>query len=148
VYKPCPNRLSIHETVWHLADSEVVEYVNCRRFITEPDSSALGINTFAWSCDHRYFYQDIKEAVQMIRVLRSVVYRSLRAVSQTTWAFTAEIPFHGRVSLEEWLAIRERYFAEQMRRMEGIYSEWLEVTSLTRAARSTHKMRPVELRGA
>ena len=146
VHKPSPNRLSIHETVWHLADSEVVEYVNCRRFIAEPSSPPLGIDTFAWACGHRYFYQDIKEAVRIIRLLRNVVFCSLRALSPAVWSSTAEVPIYGRVSLDEWLEMRKRYFAEQLKRMEEIHSEWLEFTSLTKMARSSHKMRPVELR--
>ena len=37
LYKPSPERWSIHETILHLADSEASGYVRCRRFIAEPD---------------------------------------------------------------------------------------------------------------
>jgi hypothetical protein len=60
------------------------------------------------------------------------------------WAATAEVPIYGRISLDQWLEIRERSFAEQISRMDEIYSEWLEVTSSAKAARLTRKSRPVE----
>lgn len=131
VYKAAPDHLSIHETVWHLADSEVVEYVHCRRFITKPGSPALGIDSSPWSHNHGYFYQDIKEAVRIIRALRTVVNRSLRTLPEIAWASTAEVPIYGRISLDEWLVIRER--------MEGIYSEWLEFTASAKAAAAMRK---------
>jgi|SRR5208282_3468129 len=143
-YKAYPDRLSIHETVWHLADSEVVEYVHCRRFICGPSSGIPGIDSPAWSSSHGYFYQDIKNAVNMIRLLRIVLYRSLGMLPAIAWAATAEVPIYGRISLDQWLEIRERSFAEQISRMEEIYIEWLEVASSAKAARLARKSRPVE----
>ncbi|MGA8223603.1 MAG: hypothetical protein WB780_18280 [Candidatus Acidiferrales bacterium] len=144
-YKAYPHRLSIHETVWHLADREVVEYVHWRRFICGPSSGVPGIDSSAWSSSHGSYYQDIKNAVIIIRALRMVLYRSLAMLPTIAWAATAEVPIYGRISLDQWLEIRERSFAEQIGRMEDIYSEWLEVTSSAKAARLARKSRPMEM---
>jgi hypothetical protein len=144
MYKGYPDHLSIHEMVWHLADSEVVEYLHCHRFISGHAAGTLTFDLSARSSHHGYFYQDIKEAVRIIRVLRKVSYRSLGMLPTIAWAATLEVPIYGRISLDQWLEIRERSFAEQITKMEQIYSEWLEVTSSARAARLAHKSRPVE----
>jgi hypothetical protein len=148
LYKASPDRVCIHETVWHLADSEVVEYVHYRRIIAEPGSPSLGIDPSAWSRNLGYFYQDVKEAMGIIRVLRQAIYRSLRTLPEIAWSHTAEVPIYGSVSLGEWLVIRERYMSEHIRRMEAIYSEWLEITSLVKTAISTRKTPPVESRAS
>src|ERR1700733_2968562 len=36
LYKPAPERWSIHEVILHLADSEASSYVRCRHLIAEP----------------------------------------------------------------------------------------------------------------
>jgi len=146
LYKASSDRTSIHESVWHLADSEVVEYVHYRRFIAEPGSPALGIDPSTWCRNLGYFYQDVKEALGIIRVLRQAVYRSLRTLPEMAWTHVTEVPIHGRLSLDEWLVIRERYMSEHIRQMEAIYSEWLEITSLLRTPASTRKTPPTELR--
>lgn len=145
LYKASSDRRSIHESVWHLADSEVVEYVHYRRFIAEPGSPVLAIDPSAWCRNLGYFYQDVKEALGIIRVLRQAVYRSLRTLPEIAWTHVIEVPIHGRVSLDEWLVIRERYMSEHIRQMEEIYSEWFEITSLLKTATSTRKT-PAESR--
>jgi hypothetical protein len=148
LYKASSDRKSIHESVWHLADSEVVEYVHYRRFTAEPGSPALGIDPSAWCRKLGYFYQDVKEALGIIRVLRQAVYRSLRTLPETAWTQVADVPIYGRLSLDEWLVIRERYMLEHIRQMEEIYSEWLEITSLLKTATSTRKTPPTESRAS
>ena len=76
LYKASPDQPSIHDTVWYLADSEAMEYVACRRLIADPDSSAPGHDSAAWSRGLGYFYQDVKAALDIIRTLRRVTYFS------------------------------------------------------------------------
>jgi hypothetical protein len=143
-YKKSFDHPSIHDTVWYLADSEAVEYVSCRRFIAEPGSAVSGIDSSAWNRGLGYFYQDIKEAMEMIRVLRRITYRLLKTLPERAWTYTAEHPIHGRLSLDEWLEIRENDYPEHIQQMEGIYTEWIEAASSGKTAISLRKSRPIE----
>jgi len=125
---------SIHDTVWYLADNEVVEYVACRRLIAQPGLAEPEIDFAAWSRSLGYFYQDVKAAMQIIRVLRRVTYRLLTTLPEDAWANTADLPMHGRVSLGEWLQIRESHFPEHIHRMERIHSEWMKASARETAA--------------
>jgi hypothetical protein len=142
VYRESPNQPSIHETVCHLADTEVIEYVYCRSLVANPRLPIVEINSSAWSGSLGYFYEDIKEAMGVIRALRRVTYHFLLVLPEDSWTRTAELPVHGRVSLDEWLEIRESYLPEQIRRMERIHAAWCEATSAT--ATSASKVLVVE----
>jgi hypothetical protein len=126
----CP---SIHEIVWELADREVIEYVFIRRFIADPGPWAIEIDPSASFGNLGFFYFDIKDAMGIIRALRRATYRFLESLPETAWTNAAEFPIHGRLSLGEWLEIRESYFPEHIKRMELIYSEWFEATSSSKA---------------
>ena|ERR1700732_864368 len=144
LYKKSSDQQCIHDTVLHLADSEVIEYVSCRRLIAEPGSSTLEIDLVVWSQGLGYFYQDIKGAMDVIRILRRVTYRLLKALPEAAWENTAELPIHGRLSLGEWLEIRENLYPEHIQRMERIYSGWLESTAAGIPATSVRKTPPIE----
>jgi hypothetical protein len=126
LYKESPDQQCIHDTVLYLADSEVIEYVSCRRLIAEPGSSTPGIDLELWCRGLGYFYQDIREAMDVIRILRRVTYRLLKVLPEIAWTYTADLPIHGRLSLGEWLEIRENHYPEHIQRMERIYSGWIE----------------------
>jgi hypothetical protein len=144
VYRPSSNQASIHETICQLADTEVIEYVYCRTLIVDPGLPAVGIDSSAWSGSLGYFYEDVKEAMGIIRALRRVTYHFLRVLPENSWTRVAELPTHGRLSLDEWLEIRESYFPEQIRRMERIHAAWCEVTASNQAVAALGKNSPVE----
>jgi hypothetical protein len=145
VYKASPNQASIHELICHLADTEVIEYVYCRNLIANPALPAVGIDPSAWSGSLGYFYEDVKEALGIIRALRRVTYHFLKVLPENSWTRVAELAGSGRLTLDEWLEIRESYFPEQVRRMAQIHAAWLEATSSNQAVASPGKTLPAEV---
>lgn len=139
VYKESLDHLSIHETVCHLADVEVSEYVYCRCLIADPDSPVVGIDSLAWSRSPGYLYEDVKEAMGIIRALRRFTYHLLKMMPEASWTCAAELPIHSGLSLDEWLETRESYFPEHIRQMKRTYSNWLETTSTAKAVTSARK---------
>ncbi len=143
LYKASPDQPSIHDTVWYLADSEAMAYVSCRRLIADPDSSAPGHDSAAWSRGLGYFYQDVKAALDIIRTLRRVTYCLLKTLPENAWNCSADFPMQGRLSLDEWLAMRENHFPDYIQRMERIHSEWMLAVS-SRKNVLTRKNWPIE----
>lgn len=143
LYKASSDQPSIHDTVWYLADSEAMEYVACRRLIADPDSSAPGHDSAAWSRGLGYFYQDVKAALDIIRTLRRVTYCLLKTLPENAWNCSADFPMQGRLSLDEWLAMRENHFPDYIQRMERIHSEWMLAVS-SRKNVLTRKNWPIE----
>lgn len=139
VYTPSANCSSIHEMIWQLADSEVVEYFHCRRLIAKLDLSDLGVDSSVWRDRLGHLHQDVKEAMGIIRVFRRVTYHLLTTLPDISWINTTELPLYGQVSLDEWLAIRENCFPEHIQHMEWIYSQWIEAARPAKTVASTHK---------
>ncbi len=139
VYRPSANCSSIHEMIWELADSEVVEYFQCRRLIAKLDLSDLGIDSSVWRDRLGHFHQDVKEAMGIIRVFRRVTYHLMTTLPDISWINTTELPLYGRVSLDEWLAIRESCFPEHIQRMEWIYFGWKQTAGSAKTLTSMRK---------
>lgn len=135
LHKKAPDQRSIHETIWQLADNEVTEYVNCRRFVT--GSPPAGIDPCGCCDNLGYFYQDVKQALGIIRSLRRATYHFLKQLPEDAWSNTTELPNHGPLSLAEWLEIRESYFPEQIQQMGKAYSEWRAASAFAKMRRST-----------
>jgi hypothetical protein len=121
VYKHASNGLSIHDSVCRIADNEVIEYLRCRSLVANPDSATAGIDSVSWSGRLGYFYQDIREAMGIIRALRRFTYHFLENLPEDLWTPASD----QHISLDQWLAIRESNYPEQIRRMERIFYEWL-----------------------
>jgi len=135
VYKHASNGPSIHDSVCRIADNEVIEYLHCRALVANPESAATGIDSVSGSGRLGYFYQDIREALGIIRALRRFTYHFLEKLPEDLWTRASD----QHISLDQWLAIRESSYPEQIRRMERIYYEWLESSSSARTVAAACK---------
>jgi len=140
IYKHASDALSIHDTVCRMADNEVIEYLHFRSLVANPDCATSEIESTEWPGRLGYFYQDIREAMGIIRALRRFTYHSLEKLPEDLWTRAAD----HHISLDRWLANRESYYPKQIRAMERIYYGWLEVTSPPSVARAAGKNPNVE----
>ena len=92
LYKPSPERWSIHEIILHLADSEASSYVRCRHLIAEPGVAIAEFDPARWAGNLGYFHQSTREALEIIRRLRKMTYQLLVAVPEPVWTHTMEYP--------------------------------------------------------
>src|SRR5271154_727975 len=126
LYKPSPDRWSIHEIILHLADSEASSYMRCRRLIAEPDVAVAEFDPALWAGHLGYFHQSTREAIEIIRRLRKMTYQLLVAVPEPVWSHMVEYPKEGAISLESWIERQERHIPHHMEQMTHNYSTWIE----------------------
>ena len=126
VYKPSPSTHSIHDMIWHLADNEAVEFINCRSLIADSGPSLLALDSMGLPAKLGYFYQNIKEALGIIRALRPATYRLLKTIPDATWDSPIQIPTYGKLTLHEWLQIQETCIPEHIEKMHQVYVAWLD----------------------
>ncbi|HUJ31592.1 MAG TPA: DinB family protein [Candidatus Acidoferrum sp.] len=134
LYKPFPERWSIHEIILHLADSEANSYVRCRRFIAEPGSPVFRIDAARWAGTLGYFHQSTREALEIVRRLRKMTYQVLVAMPESIWANTVEHPRDGRISLEHWVGLQERHIPHHIDQMRENFELWLKTHPPRRSA--------------
>jgi len=125
LFKPSPEKWSIHDVILHLADSEATAYICCRRLIAEPGSAVLSFDPAVWAGTLGYFHQSTKEALEIIRRLRRMTYPVLRGLPEKVWFHTVEDPRDGKVSLEQFLEIQERHIPHHIKQMKRNYAAWL-----------------------
>jgi hypothetical protein len=125
LYKPAPERWSIHEIILHLADSEASSYVRCRHLIAEPGVEVAEFDPARWAGNLGYFHQSTREALEIIRRLRKMTYQLLVAVPDSIWVNAVEYPKEGRVSLESWIERQERHIPHHMEQMRINYTAWI-----------------------
>jgi hypothetical protein len=134
LYKPSANNWSIHEIILHLADSEVIAYIRCRRFIAEPGSPVLKFDGAHWAGTLGYFHQNTREALEIIHRLRRMTYQLLVSLPEPIWEHTVEHPTQGRVNLGEWIEIQERHIPHHIDQMKQNYDKWLELNPTRKPA--------------
>ena len=124
LFKPSTEIWSIHEIILHLADSEVCAYEVCRRFIAEPDHPVPAFDVVQWARCLGYFHQSAREALEIIRRLRSMTYQVLVMLPEPVWEQTLEHPKHGRLNLAQWVEIQERHVPHHIEQMKKNYERW------------------------
>jgi hypothetical protein len=126
VYKDSANAQSIHDIVWQLADNEAVEFIYCRRFIAYSPPSPFVVDSSGLPGRLGYFYQNVKEAMGIIRALRPATYRFLKTLPDAAWDSPIELPTYGKLTLHQWLQMQERFIPDHIEKMHQIYVAWLD----------------------
>jgi hypothetical protein len=137
LYKPSPEKWSIHEIILHLADREVGSYIQCRHFIADPDSSIVEFNAARWAGALGYFHQSICEAVKIIPRLRRMTYELLFALPQQVWDHQVEQSLEGRLCLMQWIELQERHIPRHLDQMKDNHDHWLKLIPQRKPA-TTH----------
>jgi hypothetical protein len=125
LYRPSPDRWSIHEIIHHLADSEASGYVQCRTFIAEPGSRFPQLNAVRWTDSLGYFHQSTREALEIIRRLRKMTYGLLVSLPDSAWSYALEDMNNGGMFLEQWLDRQDRHIPHHLDQICENYALWL-----------------------
>jgi len=137
LYKPAPDRWSIHEIILHLADSEATAYIRCRGFIAQPGRQVLDIDPARWAGSLGYYYQSSHEALEIIPRLRRMTCRLLANLSSAVWAAEVQHPKLGPMTLERWVSLQERHIPHHLHQMLHNYEEWLKTHPPRKPAQAT-----------
>ncbi|KAB2834590.1 MAG: DinB family protein, partial [Candidatus Brocadia sp.] len=85
LFKPSPDRWSIHEIIMHIADSEANAYVKCRKLIAEPGKPISAYDQDKWSAAFHYQDQSTEEALELFRRLRLSSHKLIKALPEPVW---------------------------------------------------------------
>jgi hypothetical protein len=124
LYRPAPNRWSIHEVILHLADSEAYSYICCRQFIAEPGTGVAEYDASAWAASLGYFHQSTREALILVSRLRRMTYQILRFLPDSVWAHTTQVPKKGSITLDRWLELQANHIPHHIEQVRMNFEEW------------------------
>jgi hypothetical protein len=127
LYRPSPDRWSIHEIIHHLADNEAIGYVQCRTFVAEPGGRLPQPSPARWKDSLGYFHQSTREAIEIISALRKMTHGLLANLPEPAWSHALEDANNGQTRLEDWFESQERYIPAHIDQILQTYDQWLKV---------------------
>jgi hypothetical protein len=123
-WKPGPEKWSIHEIVVHIADAETHGYIRCRTLISEPGKTVMTYDQDHWAVDLGYQEQDIADALELFRLVRSTTYRLLLSIPDSAWNHTIHHPERGMMMLDDWLPTYASHIPNHIAQIERNVREW------------------------
>lgn len=124
LFKPSPDRWSIHEILIHIADSEANAYVKCRKLIAEPGKPIVAYDQDKWSAAFYYQDQSTEEALELFRRLRLSSYKLIKALPEPVWLNAAGCMENETVTLNNWLDVYEQHIPGHINQMQKRHDEW------------------------
>lgn len=100
-WRPGPTDWSIHENVFHLADTDLVTSVRVRFILVEPGAPMPWFNQGAWAAVMRYADRSLADALAMFRATRAATVPLLRDAPTAAWSQSDVHPIHGSRTLEQ-----------------------------------------------
>jgi len=125
LWKPAPNKWSVHEIIIHIADSEANSFVRGRRFMAEPGSGVYGYDENKWAANLNYHQQSIADSLELFKWLRKTTYDLIKTVDESTWQNATIIHSeNGEMKFEDWLRIYEEHVPVHIRQMKRNLEAW------------------------
>ena len=123
-YKPGPDRWSIHQIIFHIADSEANSYIRCRCFLAEPGKTIMAYDENRWAESLHYHDQSTEEALELFRLLRQMSFRLIQNLPEPAWSSSIDHPEAGNMTLDDWLNIYANHIPEHIQQMQATYDTW------------------------
>jgi hypothetical protein len=126
-FKPAADEWSIHEIVVHMKDSESMGVIRLHKLIAEPGSTLMAYEESKWADALNYQYQDVEDALQILKLTRRTTYRLLKTLPDQVFMQSVVHPEYGEsYTLEKWLNIYARHIPEHIEQLQKTYQAWQE----------------------
>lgn len=125
-WKPAPGKWSIKEIVCHLADVELAYGFRYRLIAAENEPRLTPFNQDAWANHLGYLRQDLRQALEVLRVLRARHVAMFKALPADAWDRAGMHEERGRLTLRqivESIAAHDENHLGQIRRIKALLRE-------------------------
>ncbi|SRR5665213_1844957 len=123
-FKPSKEKWCVGEILWHLADQETNLYVRLRRAIAESGSSVSPYDQDKWGQKLDYLSADFKEALEILKLVRSSNTVLLTRLSPSVWKRTVNHPERGLLTVDSLVAMNVWHLEHHLGQMLKRKHEW------------------------
>ena len=114
IHKPAENKWSIHEVMTHLADTEIQSHVRMRTILANKEAIMIYFDEMDWSVILEYTKVDLKESLDVIKLMRSVNYNLLSRLSPDQFNKSGIHSVRGETSLKELVGFYVQHVNEHL----------------------------------
>jgi hypothetical protein len=123
-FRPQPDEWSINDVVIHLADNEAVGFVRIRMALADGGTLGQGFDEAKWARELQYADEDVDEALQAFRILRSRTYGLLNRLSESTWARTLDDAGAGQLTVDDKVRGEVEHDELHLRQVDQLLASW------------------------
>ncbi|HZQ08072.1 MAG TPA: DinB family protein [Anaerolineae bacterium] len=124
-FKPASDQWSVHETIIHMADSEMVGVLRLHTLIAEPGNTVIAYNESKWAEALGYRNQNTDDALQLFQLLRRTTYHLLQALPAQVFTHSVtHSEWNEPYTLEKWLVIYANHVPEHIAQMKKTVEAW------------------------
>ncbi|MEO8368214.1 MAG: DinB family protein [Candidatus Solibacter sp.] len=119
-HAPAPGKWSVVEVVAHLAEDELSSSWRYRQMLENPGSALAGFDQDEWARRGQYAQWDLRDALEMFRLLRAANVRLLAGLKEDEWSLWGTHSERGRMTVAELAAHMNKHDARHMAQIERI----------------------------
>lgn len=123
-FRPAPGAWSPRAIVFHIMESEVHGYLRARTIIAQPGTTIVPFDQDRWAGTLDDAAQPLEEALDLIRLLREMLARHLRALPEAAWERTLIHPERGTISLERLLELYVGHLEVHLKQLDRTLKAW------------------------
>jgi hypothetical protein len=123
-WRPAPGEWSVHEVVWHCADSETNAAARIRYVVGEPDPLVLGYDENVWAVTLDYHGLPLEPALAVVRAVRASTTLVIQRLPPAAWTREGRHTASGRYTAEDWLRIYAEHLDDHARQIEANLAAW------------------------
>ncbi len=118
--RPAPDKWSVAEILAHLADVEIVIGWRMRSILGAPGTPVQAYDQNAWVIAGHYEKRDLRESVELHRVVREANLALLKSLSPDQWKLYGQHAERGQESIEHIVRMVAGHDINHIRQIERI----------------------------
>jgi uncharacterized damage-inducible protein DinB len=119
---PAPGKWSVVQVIAHLAEDELTSSWRYRQMLENPGVALAGFDQDEWARRGKYAEWDLRDALELFRMLREANVRLLEGLSEDEWTRWGTHAERGRVTVADLAAHMNGHDARHMAQIERILS--------------------------
>ncbi len=118
--RPAPEKWSVAEILAHLADVEIVIGWRMRSILGAPGTPVQAYDQNAWVISGHYEKRDLRESIELHRVVREANLALLKSLSPEQWKLYGQHSERGQESIEHIVRMVAGHDINHIKQIEGI----------------------------
>lgn len=118
--RPAPDKWSVAEIAAHLADAEIAISWRLRQILSKDAVPIQAYDQDSWATTFDYAQRDLKQSVELFRVLRESNLTLLKSVSRKLWNNYGIHQERGNESISHMVRMVAGHDLNHLRQIEGI----------------------------